>query len=92
MTTTWTAACVSRQTSSWKSTFQKESCHPIPSGSDFGCRGVRYSLHRWTAEGLTNDPRAAVEKRLLGIEQQWLGAKHDKKVDLLRDLWTDQFF
>jgi hypothetical protein len=26
------------------------------------------------------------------IEQEWLKAEHDQKMDSLRDLWTDQFF
>jgi len=41
---------------------------------------------------LTSNQRAALEKQLFGIEQQWLRAEHDKNMDLLRDLWTDQFF
>lgn len=34
----------------------------------------------------------ALEKQLWEIEQQWLQSEHDKKMDLLKDLWTDQFF
>lgn len=44
-------------------------------------------------EKVLNDPqRAALEKELFGIEQQWLRAEHEKNMDYLRDLWTDQFF
>ena len=34
----------------------------------------------------------ALEKQLWGIEQQWLQSEHDKKMDFLKVLWTDQFF
>ena len=39
-----------------------------------------------------NEKGPALEKQLWGIEQQWLQSEHDKKMDFLRDLWTDQFF
>jgi len=39
-----------------------------------------------------NENGPALEKQLWGIEQQWLQSEHDKKMDFLRDLWTDQFF
>jgi hypothetical protein len=34
----------------------------------------------------------ALEKQLWAIEQQWLQSEHDKKMDFLKDLWTNQFF
>ena len=34
----------------------------------------------------------ALEKQLWGIEQEWLQGEHDKKMDFLKALWTDQFF
>ena len=34
----------------------------------------------------------ALEKQLWAIEQEWLQGEHDKKMDYLKGLWTDQFF
>jgi hypothetical protein len=39
-----------------------------------------------------NAARAKLEEQLWQIEQDWLKAEHDQKMDSLRDLWTDQFF
>ena len=39
-----------------------------------------------------NAARAKLEEQLWQIEQDWLKAEHDQKMDHLRDLWTDQFF
>jgi ketosteroid isomerase-like protein len=43
-------------------------------------------------KNLSSGQRAALEKQLFEIEQQWLQAEHDKNMDVLRDLWRDQFF
>jgi ketosteroid isomerase-like protein len=36
--------------------------------------------------------RAELEQHLWQIEQQWLAAEHNQKMDFLNELWTDQFF
>lgn len=40
----------------------------------------------------TGGGRSELEQRLWQIEQQWLAAEHDQKMDFLKQLWTDQFF
>jgi ketosteroid isomerase-like protein len=34
----------------------------------------------------------ALEKELFAVEQQWMKGEFDKNMDLLTDLWTDDFF
>jgi hypothetical protein len=36
--------------------------------------------------------RGRLEKQLSDLEQQWMAAERDRKMDFLRDLWTAQFF
>jgi ketosteroid isomerase-like protein len=40
----------------------------------------------------TAGSRSELEQQLWQIEQQWLAAEHDQKIDFLRQLWADQFF
>ena|SRR5712691_4360586 len=39
-----------------------------------------------------NDERARLEGQLSLVEQQWMAAERDRKLEFLKDLWTDQFF
>lgn len=39
-----------------------------------------------------NGTHAKLEQQLWPIEQQWLRAEHDQKLEFLKQLWTDQFF
>ena len=34
----------------------------------------------------------ALEQELLAVEKQWMAGEHDKNMDFLEELWTDQFF
>jgi ketosteroid isomerase-like protein len=36
--------------------------------------------------------RSRVERQLSDIEQQWMAAERERKLDFLKDLWTDDFF
>ena len=40
----------------------------------------------------TKGDRSDLQQQLWQIEQQWLAAEHDQRMDVLRQLWTDQFF
>ncbi|MFI5095877.1 MAG: nuclear transport factor 2 family protein [Candidatus Acidiferrales bacterium] len=39
-----------------------------------------------------NNTHAKLERHLWQIEQQWLRAEHNQKLDFLSELWADQFF
>lgn len=38
------------------------------------------------------DDRTRLERQLSDIEQQWMAAERERKLDFLKDLWTDDFF
>jgi ketosteroid isomerase-like protein len=40
----------------------------------------------------TSGGKSELEQQLWKIEQEWLAAEHDQKMDFLNELWTDQFF
>jgi len=43
-------------------------------------------------KGKAIDVTPALERQLWSAEQEWLQGEHDKKMDFLKALWTDQFF
>lgn len=38
------------------------------------------------------EDRAQLEKQLFQLEQTWLQDEHDKKTDVLNEMWTKEFF